>query len=235
MATIKIILRKDKLSKKDNKAPLYIRITQDRRSKFLALGISIELKYWNEEKSIVKKGAVNYQEINAYILKRRAEIEAKSLVLNTRTSKLTSNLIKEKIQKRKMIDFFSYSEAKLEELKTSLTYSTYDVYRIRLGKFKKYCGVKELFFEDIDLDFLYKYDKYQFEELNNKPYTVINNFKLIKNMLTHASLDGVANVNLSVLKKHKINVEQPSVKYLTEEQLKQILKQYDHLDLQEMF
>lgn len=226
MASVKILLRKDKISKKNDKAPLYIRITQDRKSRFLSLGISVEPKYWNENKSTIKKGATNYKELNAYILQKRAEIERTSLDLNTRSKRVTSNTIKEKISHKKDLDFFTYCTNKLEELKISLTYSTYSEYKVRLGKFKKYYGNKELFFDEITLEFLNKYTKYQFEELKNKPYTVINNIKLIKNMSRYAHEEGVQGIDLSIFRKHKIQAKQETLKYLTEEQLKQILE-YD--------
>ena len=58
MASVTIILRKDKLNKNTGKAPLYIRIIKNRKSKFLSLGIKIEPKYWNEEKLIIKERSV---------------------------------------------------------------------------------------------------------------------------------------------------------------------------------
>ncbi len=230
MATIKIVLRKDKMSKKTNKAPLYIRITQNRKSKFISLGIKIEPKYWNEDKSLIKKGAINYKEINAYILQKRAEIERTSLDLDSRLTGVTSEKIKDKIKRKEILDFFSYSEKKLEELKTGLTYSTYSEYKVRLGKFKKFCEGKKLYFDEVNLDLLYKYDKYQYEVLKNKPYTVINNIKLIKTMVNYALFDNIEGADISIFKKHKIKKVQSKIKYLTEEQLKQVIE-YDRINL----
>ena len=223
MASIKILLRKDKLSKKNGKAPLFIRITQNRKSKFISLGISVEPKYWNEDKSMIKKGAENYQEINAYIIQKRAEIERTSLELNVKFNKITSSIIKEKIKGKRRVDFFDYCEKKLEDLKEVLTYSTYDVYRVRLGKLKKYYEGKELFIDEIDLEFLNEYEKYQFKTLKNKPYTVLNNFKFIKTMVNHAQKDNLIDHDLSFFKKSKIPTKQTGLKYLTEQQFQKVL------------
>ena len=75
MASVKIIIRNDKINQKTGLAPLYIRIIKDRTSKFISLGIKIEPKYWNEEKMNIRKGATNYQELNNFIIQKRAEAE----------------------------------------------------------------------------------------------------------------------------------------------------------------
>jgi hypothetical protein len=223
MASIKIILRKDKISKKTGKAPLYIRITQDRKSKFLSLGISVEPVYWNENKSTIKKGATNYKELNAYLLQKRADVERTSLELSSRTKRVTSNIIKEKFSHKKDTEFFQYCTDKLEELKSTLTYSTYSEYKVRLGKFKKYYGNNQLYFDEINLELINQYTNYQFEVLENKPYTVISSIKFIKSMCSYANEEGIPGIDLSIYRKHKIKAKQESLKYLSEEQLKQTL------------
>ena len=71
MATIKIVLRKDKVNKKTGLAPIYIRIIKDRKSKFLSLGVKVEPRYWNEEKSAIRKGAAtNAVQIVEYLTKK---------------------------------------------------------------------------------------------------------------------------------------------------------------------
>jgi len=223
MASIKIILRKDKLSKKNGKAPLFIRITQNRKSKFLSLGISVEPKYWNEDKSALRKGAENYQEINAYIIQKRADIEKASLELNIKSSKTTSSLIKEKVKGKKRVDFITYCEDKLEDLRGILTYSTYEVYTMRLSKLKKYINGEPLFIDDIDLEFLNEYGNYQIKTLHNKPYTAINNFKFIKTMINHAKKDNLIDHDLSFFKESNIKLKPVPLKYLTEEQFQKVL------------
>ena len=59
MATVKVILRKDKINEKTNLAPLFIRIIKDRKSKFISLGVKVVPKFWNEENMGIKKGFNN--------------------------------------------------------------------------------------------------------------------------------------------------------------------------------
>jgi hypothetical protein len=50
MASVKVIIRNDKINKNNGLAPLYIRIIKDRKTKFISLGVKIAPDYWNEEK-----------------------------------------------------------------------------------------------------------------------------------------------------------------------------------------
>ena len=47
------ILRKDKV-RKDNTAPVHIRVTHNRKSRFIATGVTIPIDSWDTEKQRVK-------------------------------------------------------------------------------------------------------------------------------------------------------------------------------------
>ena len=47
------ILRKDKV-RKDNTAPVHIRVTHNRKSRFIATGVTIPFDSWDAEKQRVK-------------------------------------------------------------------------------------------------------------------------------------------------------------------------------------
>jgi integrase len=223
MATVKVILRQDKVSVKTGKAPLYIRITQDRKSKFIALGIKIEPRYWNNEKSIIKRGVTNYKELNTYILQKRAEIEKASIELGMSSNNVSSKKIKEKIVGKKQINFFEYAEQKLEEYKKTFEYGSIFVYRNRLKKLENYLGNRDLNFSDIDTEFLNNYIKYQLEELNNAPNTVNGHLRFIKSILNKAIGEELIDYNIYNFKKINIKTKRPPIKYLDEEHFAKLL------------
>ncbi len=225
MATIKIILRKDKISKKNNKAPLYARITQNRKSRFIALGINIEPKYWDEDKCVIKRGEVNYKELNAYLLHKRAEIERKTIELSLSSNNVTSGKIKEIIKRKSSnIDFFEFSSNKIEELKEKLNYTTHKRYYAYLQVLERYNGSRNLKFNEIDIDFIKDFEKYQYNVLDNTVNTFIGYFKFIKSMFNRAIKDGVINNDLYVFKNYEIKHQETKIKYLNEEQFKQVLE-----------
>ena len=217
MATVKVILRNDKISVKTGKAPLYIRITQNRRSKFIALGIKIEPKHWNDDKSTIKRGVTNYKELNTYILQKRAEIEKTSIELGLSSNYVTSKKIKEKIVGKKQVNFFDYAKQKIKEAEKTSEYGTIHEYEYRISKLEHFNGNKDLYFNDIDAEYLRSYIKYQLEELNNSPNTVNTNIRFIKAMLNKAIREGIIENRSIEFKDLSIKVSKAPIKYLDEE------------------
>ena len=223
MATIKVILREDKTSVKTGKAPLYIRITQNRKSKFIALGIKIEPRYWNDDKSTIKRGVTNYKELNTYILQKRAEIEKASIELGMSSNYVSSKKIKEKIVGKKQINFFEYAEDKFKEYKKTYEYGSQFVYKNRLKKLENYLGNRDLNFSDIDTEFLNNYIRYQLEELNNAPSTVNSNIRFVKSVLNKAIREELIDYNMFNFKQISLKAKRPAIKYLDEEQFAKLL------------
>ena len=52
--TVKPILRSSK-ARSDGRAPIWIRITANRKSRYVSTGVYVEPKYWNEKKKKVRK------------------------------------------------------------------------------------------------------------------------------------------------------------------------------------
>lgn len=73
MATIKIIQRTKALS--NGLFPIFLRITKDRKSKFISLNLSCETSQWNETKSEFRKSYPNFKQLNHSLIeiKNRAE------------------------------------------------------------------------------------------------------------------------------------------------------------------
>lgn len=63
------ILRKDKV-RKDNTAPVHIRVTQNRKSRFVGTGIAISSDSWDIEKQRVKPNTPDSQELQLQIDKK---------------------------------------------------------------------------------------------------------------------------------------------------------------------
>ncbi len=223
MATVKVILREDKLNTKTGEAPLYLRIIKDRKSKFISLGIKVKPKYWNKEKMSVRKGATNYHEINSYLINKRAEAERTSIELEGSSKGATTKKIKDRIVGKKRKDFFEYSDKKLEELKFTLAPSTYNKYRFCIGKIEKYLGCRTISFQDINIDFIKEYENYLYKKLGNKPSTVEHSFKVIKLMFNYAITEGVIDNNSYPFRQYKFKKQKAIKQYLNEDQFKAFL------------
>ncbi|PLX00992.1 MAG: recombinase [Marinilabiliales bacterium] len=224
MATVKVVLRKDKVNQNTGLAPLYLRIIKDRKSKFISLGVKVEPKYWNEEKSVIRKGAVNYQELNNFILQKRAEAERTALDIEGTTKSATTKRIKDEIIGKKPSNFFEYAERKLSELKHTIAPSTHTTYGFYIGKIEKFLGHKNITFQEMDIDFIKRYEKYLYEEVGNKPSTVEYSFRVIKVMFNYAISEGIVDYNTYVFRQYKFKKPKAVKNYLNEEQFQALLK-----------
>lgn len=80
--TVKAVLRPDK-ARADGTAPLWIRITANRKSRYLATGIYLDPKHWNKTKARVRKSHPLAPALNARLEEH---------VLDARTEALASPL-----------------------------------------------------------------------------------------------------------------------------------------------
>lgn len=73
MATIKITQRTKALS--NGEYPIFLRITKDRKSKYISLKLSCDISQWNELKSEFRKSYINYKQMNAALIEIRNRAE----------------------------------------------------------------------------------------------------------------------------------------------------------------
>ena len=72
MATVKIVLRKN-YKKKNGSFPIVLRLTKDRKTKFLFTGEYILEKDWDETRGLAKKSHPNSSRLNNMLLKKVSE------------------------------------------------------------------------------------------------------------------------------------------------------------------
>ena len=76
MATIKVLLKKNKVNKVTGNYPIYIRVYNG-KTEWTSLGIEVPEELWDSSKEQVKNKFPNSARINHLILKRKSEIQAK--------------------------------------------------------------------------------------------------------------------------------------------------------------
>ena len=223
MATVKVILRENKLNPNTGVAPLYLRIIKDRKAKFISIGVKVDPKYWNEKEMTVKKGYTNYQELNVFITNKRAEAEKTALNIETKHKSVSSKNIKEEIMGKKPTNFFAYAYPRLKQLKNSLSVSSYLTYEGYLNKLEKFIGSKELNFDDINIPFIKEYETYLYNEKKNKPGTVEFSFRCIKIFFNLAIKEGLVDSRIYPFQNYQFKVPKPVKYYLNKDQFEAML------------
>jgi len=221
MATVTLMLKQNKVNEK-GEMPLYIRIIKGRKAKFISLGIRVHPTLWNEERLRVKGQYPNSGRVNALIASKLADAEKAALDAELKNKSVSSRKIKEAVMGKDSPSLVKYIETYLADLKTKGKMGTYDKVNATLLKFKTYLNNIDMTFEEFDLAFLKKYEKYLREDLGNAINTVHSNLKIFRKVFNDAVREDIVELQNNPFTKFKLVTEKTKKEYLTEEELKVI-------------
>lgn len=139
--------------------PLMIRVCKDGKKKYKSLGVSVNPKFWNFEKNILKPSSPNYEYLSKIIADKASELSEEIVKLKSERKDFTaSTLIEESSQRvkpRTVNDLFCEQIKRLEdEGRRGYMLSVKQVYNSLL-MFNKHL---DIYFTDVDVAFLRKYE-----------------------------------------------------------------------------
>ena len=223
MASIKLILKKSKVDK-SGKAPLYLRVIKDRKTKFISLSLKLEPNEWDEDKQKVKKNHSNSTRLNSYITQKVADAQGQIADLETKNQSTSARKLKEAIKGKPLVNFFEYAYNRCEKQKDTLALSTYNNYKNYLKKFEKFIGHKELMFDDITVTTLKDYAGYCSTTLGNNNTTINFSLKILNLMFKEAQREDLIPLNHFPFSKFKVKKAKSTKRFLTAEQLEAFIK-----------
>ncbi len=185
MATVKIVLRKN-YQKKNGTFPIALRLTKDRKSKFLFTGEYILEKDWDETKGLAKKSHSTSTRLNNMLLKKVIEAHDMALEIEASERKQSVSTIAKKILGEDKYDFFKVSEIFLANLLKRKKFNQHYNQDKRLNIFKSFLGSKELSFTDLDVTLLKRFEAYLLYERKVVQRTAINYLMLIRTIYNFA-------------------------------------------------
>jgi site-specific recombinase XerD len=224
MSSIKLVLRCDKINKNSGKAPLYLRVIKDRKTRFISLGQQLEPKFWDEDKQKVKKAYQNSARMNAFLAQKIAEAEQKVLEESQKNRNISTKQLKTSIVGKEPPKFFEYAYKKVEMMRTSKKTATCESYLLNLIKFENFFGTKDVYFEDITVSVLKDYEHYLITKLNNQLSTVSFAFRILKIFFNLAIDEDVIPITVNPTRKYSIKFKQTPREYLREEQYQKLLE-----------
>ncbi len=191
MASLKVLLRKNK-QKSDQTCPLALRITHNRKSRYIFLGQYILEKYWDETTQRVKKSHPNSARLNNLILKKLSEANDTVLELNSKSESVSVKQIKNRVSKKNSdITFFDLGEQRIKEYEAKGTFSVSRSDQSILNNIEGFLRHKNLPFQDITVSFLEKYKLYCLTQLNHSKRTATNQLMLIRTLYNRAMKEGI--------------------------------------------
>jgi integrase/recombinase XerD len=223
MATVKLFPRLDKLN--DNgKAPIYMRLTKNRKSKYIALEAWIRPEDWDEKTGKVKPSTPNSYQLNYYLVSKELEAESIALEMETRSKSVTAVDVKARILGKVPGDFFTFAEKYGKMMSPEWSVGNYRKFLSVLTKFKVYNKGKRLYFDEVTVSLIRDFQRYLLEELGNKLNTVQSNLKVLRRVIIEAISDELIPYEKNPFLKIKIKCEKSHRLYLLDDELERLKK-----------
>jgi len=219
MATTRVILRKERTDSQ-GVAPLYLRITYQRKSAYVSLKLNIPIKKWDEINSRVKSSYPNAQAINSWILEKQSELEKSWLKEKRSNAKIQVHELKEQIYGKAEMDFFEVAKEDYTSFKEKGKINTWRRSVSIITKFQEYLKVDKLAFSKITLETIKSYEKYCRVERNNKTNSIQRDMKYIRKMFIMAEKRGWIERSQNPFNFYKIDYDPTPVTFLTLDQSK---------------
>ena len=187
MATIKLVLRTNKM-RGDGMAPLYLRITVNRKSRFLSSGIFIEPQYWNNKKQVVRKGHPLSSAYNARLADLRIQVERSILETERKSGSVSAENLKRQIVGGDSV-FSQYLDRFIDDLDEQKRFWSWKRYRVLRQKLEACLG-KNIRWEELNRGALEKLERFMHDKLGNGPNTIRKEFAMLHRVIRQAVKDG---------------------------------------------
>lgn len=187
MGNITFHVELDSYKKKDGSSNIQIRVTQNRRSKRITIGVSIQPEHWNPEKSEVRRTNSQYRQINSIIRSKLLELERKYLEGSIMNQNVTADNLVNKLRKEIVGEsFLDFADKRIEKM---VSPSTRKGQTSVIKKLREYRGARDLYFMEVNYEFLVDYERH-LRRLKNGVNTIHANMKTIKAIYNEALNSG---------------------------------------------
>lgn len=160
--------------------PLAIRIIKDRKPSYLFIGQYIENKFWDNQNKRVKKSHPNSNRLNSLLAKKLADANDRLIESENQGNYESVKKIKKKIIGKTKMDFFKASELFLSNLLKRKKFNQEYNQKKRLDIFQQFLGRNDLYFSDLDVTLLKRFETFLLYERKVAPRTAINYLMLIR-------------------------------------------------------
>ncbi len=219
MATIKLILRKERINKA-GEAPLYLRIIKDRKPLYTSMNIKLAPKFWNDDKQEVKSSYKGSGRLNAFLKDRLSKAHNKYMDMATSSNTVRTKDIKEEIIGKSSPLFLDYAFNYIKGYKTKDNSRTFKRFRTALNKLKAYLNGRHFTLEDMTILFLREYEQHLRDKYGNGVNTINTDLKSFRRILNQAVDEELFPYEKNPFLRYKLPWKQTKKVFLTEDEIK---------------
>lgn len=221
MSTIKAYIL-DNYVKKDGTTPVKLWVYIKRRI-VINTGVFIEPEYWDPEKEKVISKHKEAKDLNLIINSCKARANDIFVRYRLQHEELTPEIfLKEYKNPTTYIDFYAFWTKTMENQKKILSVNTLASHASVLNKLKKF--KKKMKFSEINEELINNFTRYLKISLKNNNNTIQKNLGTIKAYLNHAKRQDI--IRKSPFENIKVKKFKADRIYLTEEELKKLIKKF---------
>ncbi|MBR9861289.1 site-specific integrase [bacterium] len=199
--------------------PIYARITHNRRSSYIALGITIDEDHWDQAGQRANLQHPNRVRMNATLGKIYNDIERVILEAIDDQKYFSSKELKEVILGKKTFTFSQYFRKDRDQHKKAQNLLQYKKANTIYNKLHTYSGKLDLNFKDITPEFLRNYEHHLSTYLGNGRNTIHTNLKYLRKLFNDAIREGIVKKGTSPFDTYKLTKAKTSRHYISEPEL----------------
>ncbi|MGV3686451.1 MAG: phage integrase SAM-like domain-containing protein [Daejeonella sp.] len=225
MVQLRVVLDA-RTQKTDGTSTIYYRITDKRKVTYISTGLSLEPRYWDESRGMVKKAYANAVTFNTSLSKRFMEVQ-KAIIELEDEGLFSIDSLKEKLNpKIEKQSFRSFTEMVIAEMFGRNQTGNALIYQTALNSLSQYKPSKGLMFTDITATLIESYEEHLLRK-GCKINTISNYLRTIRAIYNKAIKAKVVDRRYYPFLEKSIRTERTAKRAFT----KDVIKKIERLEL----
>lgn len=170
---------------KRNQMPIYLRITFNRKTRYVSTGIKLEEKHWNELKEEVRKSHPAEKVYNEELRKLRLKAQQIGFDLE-RKNRISAKNIADHLKGKPPTDFVKFTEKYIKRLRNNGSVRLSKQTNVILNKIISFTSSEVIEFREITQEFLNDLQQYLRTEYKNHQNTIRKDYQRLKRVFDEA-------------------------------------------------
>lgn len=176
----------------DGTHPLMLRLTKNRRIKYISLHISLDAKFWDFDKSRPKRNCPDKERINTLIETKTKELQEQILDFKTSDKEYTLNTLLEKASRKVVRQTVGeYLNGYIDRLLVANRVGNAKTFQELRTSLTKFCRSLDFYFIDIDAEWLKRYEQWLRVERHYSDNSIGIRFRSLRVLYNSAITDGL--------------------------------------------